>query len=302
MRVFAAALALLAFAPAAQAAPELIAREQAPFTAAAHGGLIAWSSYDAVTKTFALKLRSNGVTSTPAVAPKATAFDVDLGRGPDGGTVAVYSRDGDLFLYDPATGVERRLEALSSRSRAESLPTIEGGNVAFRRTVAGKDRLHLGGVREPLRRDTTQITHIELAGGHLLFVGNGPSRRGFGTSTLFRARVGKAPVALYDTESGGANSSQVIGPASAARRVYFAETNHGSGTGNRLYRSTPNGRQLVQARGSALISSLDWAGDRFLLAKSFAGDGCLARLDDPPERSRCTLELSDPPAFGATPR
>ena len=297
MGPFLAVLALVLAVPAAaQAAPEVVASEQAPFTAAARGGLIAWSSFDPAEKTYALRLRSDGVTSTPPIAPRRAPFDVDLGRGPGGGTVAVYSRDdGDLYLYDPAKGTERRVASASDPAHPDTQPSVDGDSIAFVRTVGDVARLYVGAVRgaprsarQALPRGVRSIGDLELAAGRALFVAN-VSDGEFGSSTLYRARGARAPLRLYATRSGGANFSQVIGPGSDGRRVYFAETNQGSGAGNRLYRTTFDGGQRVEVRGSSRYSSLDWTGDRFLLAK--APEGC----DD--GRPSCTLELGDPPGF-----
>jgi hypothetical protein len=87
---------------------------------------------------------------------------VDLGRGPDGTPVAVYARcpyetkspvgaphyfiysrlpvqpplGCDLYLYDFATAVERKLDAPSTVAGSEYLPTISGDRIAFVRVYS----------------------------------------------------------------------------------------------------------------------------------------------------------------------
>jgi hypothetical protein len=98
------------------------------------------------------------VTQPVPVAPRRVPFDVDLGPGPDGATVAVYSRCAqdppagsgfaptlynrgrgcDLFLFDFATGAERRLANASSPTATEFFPTIWRDTLAFGRTYDNK--------------------------------------------------------------------------------------------------------------------------------------------------------------------
>jgi hypothetical protein len=80
--------------------------ESAPFSADAYGEVIAWSSYDVLAKTFHLELLRGGQAITPAIATSPTPVDLDVGPGPDGAPLVVYARAGDLFQYDPATGLE----------------------------------------------------------------------------------------------------------------------------------------------------------------------------------------------------
>lgn len=100
--------------------------------------------------------------------------------------------------------------------------------------------------------------------------------------SLFRTR-GERAVRMYLTRSGGANFSRFVGLTYVGGRVYFAETNDGSGTGNRLYRSTLGASRLDEARGSARYNSVAWTRDRFAVARG---------LDGP-----STLELTDPIAW-----
>ena len=85
MKPLATLIALLALAAGAApaAAEQRLATESAPFTADAYGNVIAWSSYDAATKTYALRvLRGSAPVDTSAVAASAQPFDLDVGPGP----------------------------------------------------------------------------------------------------------------------------------------------------------------------------------------------------------------------------
>jgi hypothetical protein len=121
---------------------------------AAFGGRLLWSTVDAATGRWSLVTRAGGVTSTVPVPPRRVPFDADLGPGPDGGTVAVYSRCAqdppvgsgfaptlynrgrgcDVYLFDFAAGTERR-------PASEFFPTIWRGTLAFGRAYDAKPTL-----------------------------------------------------------------------------------------------------------------------------------------------------------------
>jgi hypothetical protein len=288
------AAALAASAAPAAAAPQTLAREQAPFFVDAYGDAIAWSSFDPATQRYALRIRRNGTVTTPPVAGRGRAFDVDLGPLPGGGLGAVYSRCADdvrrtgcdLYLLDVDAGTERKLDSVSSPTRSETLPSLEGDRVAFARSY-GRDRSVVytgkttgrpGSVRQPgPAKGTAQ--DVELASGHLFYEWADVARGDFGRVSLFRIRRDRA-VRMYFTESGGANFSNFVGLTYTGGRVYFAETNQGSGVGNRLYRSTLGATRLDEARGSALYNSVAWTGDRFSAARGLDGPSSL-ELTDP---------------------
>lgn len=288
------AAALAATAPPAVAAPHIIAREQAPFTADAAGDAIAWSSFDPATQRHRLKISRSGAVTTPQIPDRGRAFDVDLGPLAGGSLGTVYSRcadDGkqtgcDLYLYDLDTGRERKLDSVSSPTRSETLPSLDGGRVAFARAYDDDRAILYTGAIDGAPRSTRQpgppagrALAVELSSGRLFYHWADRGRREFGRQSLFRVRGDRA-VRMYFTESGGANFSQFIGLTYTGGRIYFAETNQGSGTGNRLYRSTVGGGSLDEARGSAGYTSATWTGDRFVTTRGLGGPS--------------TLELTDP--------
>jgi hypothetical protein len=125
---------------------------------AAFGGRLLWSRLDRPSGNWLLVTRAGGVTQDVAVAPRRVPFDADLGPGPDGAPVAVYSRcrqdpppgggftpalynrgrGCDIYLYDFAAGAERRLANASSPTASEFFPTIWRGTIAFGRTYDNK--------------------------------------------------------------------------------------------------------------------------------------------------------------------
>jgi opacity protein-like surface antigen len=187
--VCAAAAALLAPAAVASAQDQAVATLDRATPVAAFGGRLLWSRLDRPSGDWSLVTRAGGVTERVPVAPRRVPFDADLGPGPDGATVAVYSRcrrdppagggfapplynrgrGCDVYLYDFAAGAERRLANASAPSASEFFPTIWRGTLAFGRTyddkpnhpyiyarpvngTATSERLP-GGARQACRRD-----------------------------------------------------------------------------------------------------------------------------------------------------
>ncbi|MEA2247847.1 MAG: hypothetical protein QOH46_2376 [Solirubrobacteraceae bacterium] len=156
-----AAAALLAPAVAAHAQDQPIATVDRPTPVAAFGGRLLWTTLDRTTGNWSLVTRAGGVTQVVPVAPRRVAFDADLGPGPDGATVAVYSRCAqdppsgsgfaptlynrgrgcDVYLYDFAAGAERRLANASSPAATEFFPTIWRNTLAFGRVYDAKPDL-----------------------------------------------------------------------------------------------------------------------------------------------------------------
>jgi hypothetical protein len=147
----AAAVAVLASGAATAGAQTVLSQEPSAPKVSAAGGVLAWSSYDAATSTWALMLRRDGVTERAPVAPRPVPFDVDLGRDAAGRLVASYSRcrtaapdsaakgrGCDLYIYDLDARTERKLGGASTPDASEYLPTLAGGRVAFARVYEGR--------------------------------------------------------------------------------------------------------------------------------------------------------------------
>ena len=135
-----------AFGPPPAVADTVLSVEPSAPKISAAGDAAAWSTYDTAAGAWFLVIRQNGVLERAAVAPRSVPFDVDLGRDADGRLVAAYSRCDrdpqffaptgrgcDLYAYDLATGLERKLQAPSSAAASEYMPSLAAGRVAFGR-------------------------------------------------------------------------------------------------------------------------------------------------------------------------
>jgi hypothetical protein len=156
MRYVLAAL-LGSLAVAAPAAAQDVAKLDRSSPIAAYGGRLLWSAFQPDTGTWALVTRVGGVTSALPVARRSVPFDADLGPGPTGSVVAVYSRCAtevsfgsggpslygrgrgcDLFMFDFTAGSETRIASANAPDASEFWPTIWRGTLAFARTYDHK--------------------------------------------------------------------------------------------------------------------------------------------------------------------
>lgn len=307
MKPLATLIALLALAAGAApaAAEQRLATESAPFTADAYGNVIAWSSYDAATKTYALRvLRGSAPVDTSAVAASAQPFDLDVGPGPDGAPLVVYSRAGDLFQFDPVTRLEQPLAEVNTPG-TEVHPSIRRDALAFVRTARGSKArpvLYLrknGNTRRqprPRFKRTLAIEDVELSDRGLFVVYRTDIVPSCCTSAVLYRVSGKKLVHVFRVGSGGANFGQLVTPSAFGHSVYFARTNEGSGQGNNLFRYDLRTKKLFSARGTRLATSVTWRGDRFLMSRQ--SRGCIGPPDsDPTATPTCELVLTDPIAW-----
>jgi hypothetical protein len=303
MKPIAAVLALLALAlgAAPAAAEERLAVESAPFTADAYGDVIAWSSYDAVAKTYALRLLRAGQPVMPRVEPSSKPFDLDVGPGPDGAPLVVYARGGDLFQFDPASGLEQPLAEVNTRG-IESSPSLHRSALAFVREIHRKPVVYLrkgGDTRRqprPRFKRTLEVDGLELSARGLFVTYRTDIVPSCCTrATLYRVAGGKLRRLFY-VGSGGANFGQIVTPTVFGRSIFFGRTNNGSGQGNNFFRLDLRSRKLFAARGTSHAMSLTWRGDRFLMARDT--NGCAGALaGDPGPPPTCELVVTDPIAF-----
>lgn len=118
----------------------LVVRTGAPTKLSAYGGVLVWSQYSPRTKRFRLMARRGGRTERLPVPSSPDPLDLDLGPGPDGRPVAVYSRCArggfacDVFRYSFARRAERRVESVSTATSSERLPTVWRDRLGFART------------------------------------------------------------------------------------------------------------------------------------------------------------------------
>src|SRR4051794_23665402 len=176
----AALVAALPTSPA-HAASTTIAAEPRATPVAAWAGTIAWSSFDPATNDYHLVVSRNGAAPQRVpVAPSANAFDVDLGTNRSGSTYAVYSRcvtpattsrpptGCDLYRLSLSSGVEQRLDSLSSPTWDERDPTIFAGQIAFVRNEThgrvNEDVVRVGNTTSGARGTTALVKRNRLAG------------------------------------------------------------------------------------------------------------------------------------------
>jgi len=308
-----AAGAALAPAASAQGASTPLVLEQAPTRVAAWNGTVVWSHFDTTTKTYSLvKSVDAGEPAFVGVAPRrGTPFDIDLGTNRSGATYAVYTRDGDIYRLNVATGAETRIDTLSSPTLAERDPTIQRGAIAFIRRNRGRDELRVGnttgaakGSRLLVRK--RKILSAELGMDHVVYIETaaGPiSPDGEKRVRIRNLRTG-AERQIYRAVSGGANDARVTKATyvDGPEAFVWARTNSGSGRGNRLIRYTLRGSQLAYAQGSGFYNSTAWAGTPLgAVAASSLDRGETQGACTDAAINYCRVELTGPLQFNLQP-
>jgi hypothetical protein len=308
------ALGTIPFAASDARAAETLAQEAAPFTADAYRDAVAWSSYDADTRRYRLRVLRNGRELTlPGLATSARPFDVDLGPLPDlrDGIGAVYSRcearaaSCDIFLLDLQTQRERRVDEVSSTDRDEHDPSLYRNSISFARTAGGgREVVYLRLLGEsrsrrqavPAGRGTVAAT--ELGSATRLAYTWSSIRGEFRTQFLYRVQGNGRLERVARAGSGGLSQGRIVTPSWAGLALYFGRTNSGSGQGNRIYRYAIGRRAYAAAQGKPSYRSVTYvSANRFVTAESLDFDLCTGNGDDPPERSTCLLRRSDPLTF-----
>lgn len=286
MRRLAALLLLLASPASAQAADQKIAETTTSQVVAAHGGRLAWSDGDR------LMTWANGIASVVPVAPQAGGFDVDLGKGPGGNTVAVYSRDAGLFLFDFDIGREIRLERLSRPGVREQGPVIDRRRIAFFRGTANRRGLYLGtipsGRLRMIRNLPREIGPYDLQGRKLAYTRGRFAGDRF-TDTLFLHDVFTARRRVVARVSSGLlSSARFAGPSFGGGYLYVARVRTAA-AGNRFMRvnlRTLRSREVMGRKG--IVEAAFARGRAFYLTTS---------IDGTRECTPCTLSLTPRLAF-----
>jgi len=299
--------AVLAPAAVAQAAPTTLAVEQAPTRVAAWNDTVVWSHFDSATRTYSLVKSVNGGPPTAVgIEPRGgSPFDVDLGSSRSGATTAVYTRDGDIYRLNLASGAEVKVQGLSSPVLAERDPTIQRGQIAFIRRNGGRDELRLGATsrRSKLLVRKRSIVSAELGARHIAYVESVPS--GFRALHLrVRNLSTGADRLVYKATSGGANAAGVTRPSymSDPEGFMWARTNNGSGRGNRLIRYTLRGSKLSYAQGSPFYNATAWVNPTLgaVTASSLTGEESQGACTDTGVQY-CKVELTGAPRFNLRP-
>ncbi len=252
------------------------------------------------------------------VPARDVPFDADLGRGPRGQLLAVYSRcdsepnfryddlqgsldwtggkSCDLYEYDFSTSRERRLP-LSSRA-SEVWPTVDGRHVAFVRS----GRLYIGsGTRSRRLPSGGRGTPVglDLRGRSLAFgwtySGSGDSLGPASDIRVVDVRTRK--VRRVDSYSGGGLTTIGRGaPSWEGSRLYWARLCQGdpAGCGGRtgLMRTGPRGPQRAKLRADDTWQARG-DGVTYILRDTDQWHGCF----DPeisPDKATCTIVATTP--------
>lgn len=244
MRLVLATLAVLGLAAApARGADHTLVESPRGTPVDAHAGTVAWSAWDADAGTYRLVLHRAGVAEVVPVAPSREPFDVDLGPGPDGETVAVYPRcergGCDVALYDPASRRERRVAAAARRGVDERQPSVWGERVAFVSQKRGVPRLRLarlaGGARpRPLPGGAARearVEDLELARDRVAFVWTqAQPDGGEGTLTaVYSGRLGSPSHVVARAGTGAMSFARFSSPSYAGPWLYFGFLRYGDG-------------------------------------------------------------------------
>ncbi len=270
-----------------------------------------WSTLDPATGRYQLVKSVGGAQATPvAVAQRVGGpFDVDLGTASDGSTAAVYSRNGNLYRLAVSTGVEQRLDGISSPKRVERDPTIQRGYVAFIRRDGGRDQLRMSrtagasdGSRLLVKKGL--ISHAELGDRHIAYSESVSYGVGGQGRVHVRALRSASDRIVYRATSGGANYAKTTRPAymAAPEAFVWARTNMGSGRGNRLVRYTLNTKKLAYGPATVRYNSTSWAGGAIgaVFSTSLTGEETPGACTDN-QTNYCFVGASGPLSFTLDP-
>lgn len=232
-RALAALVVLLVTAAPAGAADTQIAETTTSQVVAAHGGRLAWSDGDK------LMTWSKGIASQLPVAPQEGGFDVNLGRGPNGKTVAVYSRDAGLYVYDFQVGREIKLIKLSRPGVREQGPSIDGARIAFFRGTANRRGMYVGeiptGRIRAIRNLPREIGPYDFQGRRFAYTqGRFAGDRFTDTLYVHDVYTGRRR-ALARVSSGLLSSARFTGTSFGGRYLYVARVRR-MAEGNRFTR------------------------------------------------------------------
>jgi hypothetical protein len=265
--ILAAAVSGAALIPAtaAQAAPSVLAPENAPTRVAAWESTVMWSRQDPASGRYELMKSVAGGPPTAVGVPKrsGTPFDVDLGTSSSGATFAVYTRNGDIYRLNVATGVEAKVRRLSS-PKVERSPTIQRGRIAFIRRSGRVDELRIGTATTAGRVlvRSGSIEHAELGDRHVAYVTGALDRGVYERRMHIRNIATRADKVVYRARSGGSNNASIFRASYMDKPEGFlwARTNVGSNEASSLIRYTLRDSRLGYAPGSKSHISTAWAG------------------------------------------
>ena len=266
-----------------------------------------WSQLDPATGAYRLVKSVDGAAPAPVAVPERAGgpFDIDLGTNRSGSTYAVYTRDGDIYRLGVASGVETKIDKLSSPTLAERDPTIQRGEIAFIRRDGGYDQLRIGnttsgstGSRMLVKKRS--ILAAELAIKQVSYVEVSGSSRIVHVRNI---RTGNDQ-AVYRATSGGAERRRrhEARLRRGRERLRVGPHEHRLGRGNRIVRYTLPGSRLSYAQGRPRYNSTSWAGPQLgaATASSLDGGNSAGACVDAGV-NYCTVALTGPLSFTLQP-
>jgi len=301
--VLAGATALLAEVVPSAAADTLVTSIPSaarPQNISTYGGTYAWSQLTAGGGSrLIVKVGAAAPVAAP-VAPFAAPVDPDVGpRDRSGVPVIVYSRCRaaarcDVFRFDPATGKESKVAAVSKAATSETAPSIWKGAVLFARTGGRSRGAYLYRPGKGTRRlDAKPPLATDLGDSYAAML----RRSGSESFLRFSTYRGSARTIAHDTSTDAGGS--VYGPPSLTRYYVYWRANDPISESSSILRIGIRryaGRGALQRASRPLPPGLDLAAPQrpsgvfawFVPDASAAGPG-----------PATSLVLSDPPiTFG----
>jgi len=322
-------------AASARAAPTLITPLHGGTTIESFGDLQVWSDYDASDKSWHLVVDSDGLISTLPVPAATRSVEADVGPGPSGSPLLVYTdcRSSCHLVVAGLDGSDPRVVPGSEEGRD---PTIWGDRVAWvrganqvlsslldgsgRRTLAGAPRrvCHPAARASRARCDTTTeraVTALQLYHGRLALTTSFDIRLGDpnGYGEVLTEALGGGPqhmIALEGVEEGGGTTFW-LGPSWSEGKLYFYADGLPECVEHCIYvyGFDPSHDKYVRATASAELTGFAMATGLRAYEATAPGHGyptpqeCAQALESEPggESIPCVVRLSAPIAFRRTP-
>jgi hypothetical protein len=271
-------------AGSAAAAPTPVATLIAPLhgrtTIAAYGDIQVWSDYDAAEKSWHLVVRRDGQISTPAIAPSTRTIEADVGPGPSGSPLLLYTVC-PRRCHLVASALDGSHPLAIPASNGASHPTIWGDRVAWvrgaakvmtsrldgsgRRVLAGTPRrschpdLDSPGPRRTICETTTrrQVDGLELHYGRLALTDQFETANAAGNGDVGEVRteaVTGGPQRLIAMEAAEEGEGETIwlGPSWSEGKLFFYQDGAECvETCPRVYGFDPARRAYVRAQASS---------------------------------------------------
>jgi hypothetical protein len=247
-----------------------------------------WSERDPATGRFQLMTRTSGAATKVPVRTRKGPFDVDLGPGPAGSTVVVYSRGGEIFRYDFGSGDERTLGAFGH------LPSIWKNRISW----VQRGKLYVSvGENQPrphrVRGGRGKFVGVDMRGRTIAFVRVRPHGEGHEFEMLLARGRGAARV-VDRAASGLLSIVEMMRPSFEGRGLYYAVARKFA-SGQRFLRFDLRTHRLREVVSHPRILSAAFDGGRFFYVQTPSegdsdDDAC---VDDDLQPAPCELKLSD---------